>query len=193
MIELFTESLIKSSKSYNSLFNCYNKFAKKGLLDIDKIYKKENITCDQSFIFYLYFISKKINKEFCKINLMVIKYFRDFINILGWSLLSRYKFLDDEDTTKEFCCIKEPLKVPLLVNDFFNNYIQKAIKNIDIYFVVIIISHYCFWIYAHDLTFIKLNLPNIINDDIKDDIFIENNNNDINNKEIDNINKSIII
>ena len=193
LIELFTESLIKSSKSYNSLFNCYNKFAKKGLLDIDKIYKKENITCDQSFIFYLYYISKKINKEFCKINLMVIKYFRDFINILGWSLLSRYKFLDDEDTTKEFCCIKEPLKVPLLVNDFFNNYIQKAIKNIDIYFVVIIISHYCFWIYAHDLTFIKLNLPNIINDDIKDDIFIENNNNDINNKEIDNINKSVII
>ena len=162
--DLFTEDLLKNSQSYNALYSCYNELAKKENLDIDKIDKKELITCDQSFILYLYYISKIVNRDFCLINLIVLKHFRDLVNILGWNLLSRFKSLDDEDTSKDFSSNKEPLKIPLLANDFCNNYIKKVMKDFDIYFAFVIISHFNFWLYANDLTFIKLNLPNAINE-----------------------------
>ena len=164
IIDLFTEEMINNSPSYKALYNSYNELTKKDILDIDKIEKKDSITCDQSFILYLYYISKIVTKDFCMINLMVIKHFRDLINILGWNLLSRFKSLDDEDTSKDFCSVKEPLKIPLLSSDFCNNYIKKVMKDFDVYFGFIIISHFNFWLYANDLTFIKLNLPNVINE-----------------------------
>ena len=164
IIDLFTDEMINNSSSYKTLYKTYNELAEKDILDIEKIEKKESITCDQSFILYLYYISKIVTKDFCEINLIVIKHFRDLINILGWNLLSRFKNLDDEDTSKDFYSIKEPLKIPLLASDFCNNYIKKVIKDIDVYFGFIIISHFNFWLYANDLTFIKLNLPNIINE-----------------------------
>jgi len=164
IIDLFTNEMVNNSSSYKALYKCYNELAEKDILDIEKIEKKESITCDQSFILYLYYISKIVTKDFCEINLIVIKHFRDLINILGWNLLSRFKNLDDEDTSKDFCSIKEPLKIPLLASDFCNNYITKVMKDFDVYFGFIIISHFNFWLYANDLTFIKLNLPNIINE-----------------------------
>ena len=164
IIDLFTEEMINNSPSYKALYNNYNELAKKDILDIDKIEKKDSITCDQSFILYLYYISKIVTKDFCMINLMVIKHFRDLINILGWNLLSRFKSLDDEDTSKDFSSVKEPLKIPLLSSDFCNNYIKKVMKDFDVYFGFVIISHFNFWLYANDLTFIKLNLPNVINE-----------------------------
>ena len=129
VIDLFTDEMINNSSSYKTLYKCYNELKEKDMLDIDKIEKKESITCDQSFILYLYYISKIITKDFCVINLMVIKHFRDLINILGWNLLSRFKTLDDEDTSKDFCCIKEPLKIPLLASDFCNNYIKNYLSS----------------------------------------------------------------
>ena len=197
IIDLFTEEMINNSPSYNALFTCYNELAKKGNLDIGKIEKKESITCDQSFIYYLYYISKIVTQDFCVINLMIIKHFRDLVNILGWNLLSRFKTLDDEDTSKEYSSNKEPLKIPLLTNDFCNNYIKKVMKDFDIYFAFIIISHFNFWLYANDLTFIKLNLPNVLNEKenqkkeknefkVPENIVIEDNHNinsDIKNKD----------
>ena len=164
VIDLFKEEMLNNSPSYKALYNCYNDLAKNNNLDIDKIEKKELITCDQSFILYLCYISKKVTKDFCQINLIVIKHFRDLINILGWNLLSRFKSLEDEDTSKEFSSTKEPLKIPLLADDFCNKYMKKVMKDFDVYFGFIIISHFNFWLYANDLTFIKLNLPNIINE-----------------------------
>lgn len=52
---------------------------KKDMLDITKIDKKEILTYDQSFILYLYYMSKKVTKEFLKINLLIIKHFRGLI------------------------------------------------------------------------------------------------------------------
>ena len=52
--DLFTEDLLKNSQSYNALYSCYNELAKKDNLDIEKIEKKETITCDQAFILYLF-------------------------------------------------------------------------------------------------------------------------------------------
>ena len=195
VIDLFTDEMLENSSSYKALYNCYNELREKDMLDIDKIEKKELITSDQSFILYLYYISKIVTKDFCVINLMVLKHFRDLINILGWNLLSRFKTLDDEDTSKDFCSVKEPLKIPLLASDFCNNYIKKVMKDFDVYFGFIIISHFNFWLYANDLTFIKLNLPNIINEketkikekndfkNIDNNINEDNNNtNDIKNK-----------
>ena len=162
--DLFNDNLLSNSPSYKALYSCYNELAKKDNLDIEKIEKKETITCDQAFILYLFYISKIVNKDFCLINLIVLKHFRDLVNILGWNLLSRFKSLDDEDTSKDFSSNKEPLKIPLLVNDFCNNYIKKVMKDFDVYFAFVIISHFNFWLYANDLTFIKLNLPNAINE-----------------------------
>ena len=162
--DLFNDNLLSNSPSYKALYSCYNELAKKDNLDIEKIEKKETITCDQAFILYLFYISKIVNKDFCLINLIVLKHFRDLVNILGWNLLSRFKSLDDEDTSKDFCSVKEPLKIPLLSSDFCNNYIKKVMKDFDVYFGFIIISHFNFWLYANDLTFIKLNLPNVINE-----------------------------
>ena len=68
IIDLFNEEMINNSESYKSLYNCYNELAKKENLDIEKIDKKENITCDQAFIMYLYYISKIINKSLWRIN-----------------------------------------------------------------------------------------------------------------------------
>ena len=162
--DLFNEEMVNNSNGYNKLYKCYLEMSNKGIENIDKIEKKESTTCDQAFILYLFYISKLIKKEFCKINLMVLKHFRDLINILGWNVLSEYKSLDDEDTSKDFCSIKEPLKIPLIAGDFCNSYMKKVMKDFDVYFGVVIISHFNFWLYANDLTFIKLNLPNIIND-----------------------------
>ena len=124
--------------------------------------KKKLIVCDQAFILYLNYISKFIKKEFCQINLMVLNHFRDLINILRWNLLSEFKILDDEETTKDFCNIKEPLKIPLIAGDFCTNYIKEVMKDFDIFFFLIIF-HFNFWLFANDLIYIKLNLPNIMN------------------------------
>ena len=196
--DLFTEEMINNSSSYKALYTCYNDLVKKGNLDIDKIEKKELITCDQAFIYYLYYISKIVSQDFCLINLIIIKHFRDLVNKLGWNLLSRFKTLDDEDTSIEYSINKEPLKIPLLTNDFCNNYIKKVMNDFDVYFAFIIISHFNFWLYANDLTFIKLNLPNVLNEEEKkmkekndfkvpNNINGEENNNNIKNKK-ENIN-----
>ena len=191
--DLFNNEMVTNSNGYKKLYECCLELTDKGMKDIEKIEKKELITCDQAFILYLFYISKFIKKEFCQINLMVLKHFRDLINILGWNLLSEYKSLDDEDTTKDFCSIKEPLKIPLIAGDFCNNYMKEVIEDFDIYFGVVIISHFNFWLYANDLTFIKLNLPNIISDKenkIKDKIEDKNNSNDSENKENEAKNKN---
>ena len=63
---------------------------------------------------------------------------------------------------------------------------KEVMKDFDVYFGIIIISHFNFWLYANDLTFIKLNLPNIINDKetkIKEKFEIKTNNNEIAGKE----------
>ena len=190
--DLFNNEMVNNSIGYKMLYKCCLDLDNKGIKDIEKIEKKEKIKCDEAFILYLNYISKFIKKEFCQINLMVLKHFRDLINILGWNLLSEFKTLDDEDTTKDFCSIKEPLKIPLIAGDFCNSYMKEVMKDFDVYFGVIIISHFNFWLYANDLTFIKLNLPNIINDkenNIKDKSEDKNNNNDTENKENDNDNE----
>ena len=184
--DLFNDEMINNSNGYKILYECCLKLIKKGFTDIEKIEKKELVTCDEAFILYLFYISKLIKKDFCKINLMVLKHFRDLVNILGWNLLSEYKSLDDEDTSKDFSSIKEPLKIPLIAGDFCNTYIKEVMKDFDVYFGVIIISHFNFWLYANDLTFIKLNLPNIINDKenkMKEKFEIKANNNEIAGKE----------
>ena len=184
--DLFNDEMINNSNGYKILYECCLKLIKKGLTDIEKIEKKELVTCDEAFILYLFYISKLIKKDFCKINLMVLKHFRDLVNILGWNLLSEYKSLDDEDTSKDFSSIKEPLKIPLIAGDFCNTYMKEVMKDFDVYFGVIIISHFNFWLYANDLTFIKLNLPNIINDKenkMKEKFEIKANNNEIAGKE----------
>ena len=196
LIDLFNDEMKNNCGGYKKLYQCCYQMTEKGIKDIEKIEKKELITCDQAFILYLFYISKLVKREFCKINLMVLKHFRDLINILGWNLLSEYKSLEDEDTTKDFCSIKEPLKIPLMSGDFCNSYIKSVMKDFDIYFAIIIISHFNFWLYANDLTFIKLNLPNIINEKdnkIKEKSEAKNNNNnsfienDIKNKNNNNI------
>ena len=149
--DLFNNEIVTNSNGYKKLYECCLDFMDKGLKDIEKIEKKELITCDQAFVLYLFYISKFIKKEFCQVNLMILKYFRDLINILGWNLLSEYKSLDDEDTTKDFCSVKEPLKIPLIAGDFCNSYMKEVIKDFDIYFGVVIISHFNFWLYANDL------------------------------------------
>ena len=176
--ELFSEELINESSGYKKLYECLKGMKSKGISDIDKIEKKEQITCDESFILYLFYISKYIKKDFCKINLMVLKHFRDLVNILGWNLISVYKSLDDEDISKDFSTVKDPLKIPLLANDFFNSYIKEVMKDFDVYFAVVIISHYVFWLYANNLTSIKLNIPTIINE--KEQSSLKQNNNEIN-------------
>ena len=184
--DLFNDEMINNSNGYKMLYECCIKLIKKGFTDVEKIEKKELVTCDEAFILYLFYISKFIKKDFCKINLMVLKHFRDLVNILGWNLLSEYKSLDDEDTSKDFSSIKEPLKIPLIAGDFCNTYMKEVMKDFDVYFGVIIISHFNFWLYANDLTFIKLNLPNIINDKetkMKEKFEIKTNNNEITGKE----------
>ena len=184
--ELFSDEMINNSYGYKVLYECCLNLIKRGFTDVEKIEKKELVTCDEAFILYLFYISKFIKKDFCKINLMVLKHFRDLVNILGWNLLSEYKSLDDEDTSKDFSSIKEPLKIPLIAGDFCNTYMKEVMKDFDVYFGIIIISHFNFWLYANDLTFIKLNLPNIINDKetkIKEKFEIKTNNNEIAGKE----------
>jgi len=186
VMDLFDENMINSSNGYKALFKCCSDMTASKVQEVEKIEKKESIVCDQAFILYLFYISKFVKKEFCKIQLMVLKHFRDLINILGWNLLSEYKSLDDEDTSKDFCSTKEPLKIPLISSDFCNSYMKEVMKDFDVYFGFVIISHFNFWLYANDLTYIKLNLPNIINEKevkIKDKNEEKNNNDNINNDE----------
>ena len=92
--DLFNDEMINNSSGYKMLYECCLKLIKKGFTDIEKIEKKELVTCDEAFILYLFYISKLIKKDFCKINLMVLKHFRDLVNLLVSNLLSEYKSLD---------------------------------------------------------------------------------------------------
>lgn len=184
ILDLFDDELIKENNGYKKLYECAKLLLNDGYIEVKKFNQKENITCDQAFVLYLIYISQIVKKTFCKINLIVIKYYRDLVNLLGWNLLSEFKSLLDEDTSKEFSSIKEPLKIPLIAEDFCNNYMKEVLKEFDNYFTIIIISHFNFWLYANDLTFIKLNLPNIeIEKNSKMKSKEDNKNSNINNNE----------
>ncbi len=152
----------EDNSGFTILYKVTKDLIEKGYTEI-KEGDDKNITCDQSFCLFLIYISKYVKNEFFKIILILLKNYRDCMNILGWEILSKYKTLDDENTNLSFCSVKDPSRLPLIANEFLNEYLNIKIPNFDKYFSTIIIGHFNFWLFGNNLTFIKLD---IINDDL---------------------------
>lgn len=132
--------------------------------------QEKNITCDQAIALFLIEISKVVTFDFFKIVVILLKHYRDCMNKLGWEILAQYKKLNDENSSAEFCSVKDPSRLPEIANDFLLEYLPSTLPNFDRYFAVVIISHFNFWLYGNDYTFINLELQkNIFNNSTQDD------------------------
>ena len=66
--------------------------------------------------------------------------------------------------------MKDPSRLPEIANDFLLEYLPSILPNFDRYFAVVIISHFNFWLYGNDYTFINLELQkNIFNNSSQDE------------------------
>ena len=132
--------------------------------------QEKNITCDQAIALFLIEISKDVTFDFFKIVVILLKHYRDCMNKLGWEILAQYKKLNDENSSAEFCSVKDPSRLPEIANDFLLEYLPSILPNFDRYFAVVIISHFNFWLYGNDYTFINLELQkNIFNNSSQDE------------------------
>ena len=120
----------------------------------------KHITCDQAMTLFLLSMSKSVTVDFFKLIVVIIKQYRDCMNKLGWQILSQYKKLNDEDRSSEYCSVKDASRLPEIANDFLSTYLPIKLPSFDKYFAVILISHFNFWLYGNDYTFISLSIGN---------------------------------
>ena len=186
----------EENSGFRILYKITKKLIESGNLEIKEGDDKQ-ITCDESFGLFLIYISKYVKSDFFKIILILLKNYRDCMNILGWEILSKYKTLEDENTRKKFCSVKDPSRLPLIANEFLNEYLDKKFPNFDKYLSSVIIGHFNFWLFGNNLTLIQLDIINDDyineNDDNKNIVKEEKNkveNNNIENKGDGNLNSS---
>jgi len=125
---------------------------------IEEDEKKVKSTCDDAFALFLVEISKKVAPKLYKIFLIFIRYYRECMNKLGWEIINQYKDLEDEPTYLDFCTVKKPEYLPQIVNDFVGGFLFKQCPNFDKNLVIVMVSHFCYWLYQNQYTHMKINL-----------------------------------
>lgn len=167
-----------ADKSYNSYMKIYERV--KYFYENPKMYREtinsssaefsekykfknnKKITCDDLFGVYLNDISNYINSTFYKSVIILLRHYRDCMNILGWEIFEQYKDLLDEPTESEFCCVKNAENLPEICNDFLNNYLPNKLPSFDKHIASVIICEFCDWLYRKKFTHIRLNPNNDI-------------------------------
>jgi hypothetical protein len=125
------------------------------LSDRNKFKFLKEFTCDDLFGIYLNDISNNITQVFYKSVVILLRYYRDCMNLIGWDTLSNYKDLYDEKTEYEFTSVKNGELLPDIFNDFLEEYIPKRLPCFDIHIASVVISEFNDWLYRHAFTHIK--------------------------------------
>ncbi len=124
---------------------------------IQAIKDNKNITCDDLFGVYLCEMSNYINQTFYKSVIILLRHFRDCMNLLGWEIYDQYKDLYEEKTAFEFCEIINGELLPEICNDFLQDYLPIKLSNFDKHIAMVVICEFCDWIYKRKFTHIRLN------------------------------------
>lgn len=128
--------------------------------DNDSNINRKDLTCDMAIAMFIIELTKSVTPSFYKMIIILLKHYRDCMNILGWEILAQHKYLIDEDCGKDYCSVKDPSRLPEIANDFINEYLSLHLPKYDRYFAVIIISHFNFWLFKNNYTNINLKLKN---------------------------------
>jgi len=117
------------------------------------------ITCDDLIGAYLNIISNYINRQFYKSVIILLKNYRECMNLLGWEVFSQYKDLKDEKTELQYCEVKNGELFPEICNEFLNQYFPQKIPSFDKHIAAVVVCEFCDWLYRNKFTHISLN-PN---------------------------------
>ena len=96
--------------------------------------------------------------KFFKSLVIFIKNLRDCTNLLGWDVLSQYKELSAEPTDFDFTTLKNAEHIPEIIDDFVNIFLKNNLPQFDKHLAVVLVSHFCDWLYKYKFTNIKINL-----------------------------------
>lgn len=125
-----------------------------------QVVTRNKITCDDIFACFLIHMARIANEKFYKTIIVLIKHFRECMNKLGWDILSQFKHLSDEQTTLDFCSVKNGEHLPEIASDFINVYLPSKLPQFDKKIASVIVSQFCDWLHKHKLTHIKLRYIN---------------------------------
>ena len=145
--------------TYTELYNKVKYFMENNLSDRLLCRDDDNkliFTCDDIFALFLIEVSKIFTEKFYKTIVIFIKSYRDCLNKVGWEILQQYKSLDKEPTHLEFTSVKSGDFIPDVCNDFLNIYLPSHLPSFDKYFAIVLINHFCDWIYKFNFTKIKI-------------------------------------
>ncbi len=121
---------------------------------------KKQLTCDDLFGIYLCEISENVNKTFYRSVIILLKQYRDCMNLLGWELWEQYKDLLDEPTEFEFCDVKTGGLLPEICNEFLNDFLPLKLPSFDRHIACVVICEFCDWLYKSKFTHIRVNVCN---------------------------------
>ena len=125
------------------------------LSDKNKSNFLKNLTCDDLFGIYLNDISNNINDVFYRSIIILLRHYRDCMNLVGWDIYNKYKDLIDEKTDCEFTSIKNGELLPDIYNDFLKRYIPKRLPCFDKHIASVVICEFNDWLYRRKFTHIK--------------------------------------
>jgi hypothetical protein len=117
----------------------------------------KKLTCDDLFGIYLSEISSHVNQTFYKSITILLKQYRDCMNLLGWELWELYKDLLEEKTELEYCEVKNAELLPEICNEFLNEFLPVKLPSFDKHIACVAICEFCDWIYKSKFTHIRLN------------------------------------
>ena len=147
---------------YTKIKNIISSNEQKNIENNQKNYDDEEkeiiYTCDDLFATFLMEISQKVNNSFYKLILIFIRFYRECMNKLGWEILYQFKDLEDELTYLDYCSIKNGEYLPQISNDFINHFLLKKCPDFDKNIAVVLVSHFCHWLYIKNYTHMKINL-----------------------------------
>jgi len=120
--------------------------------------KENKYTCDDLFAIFLVEMSQKVIPSFYKLILIFIRFYRECMNKLGWEILYQFKDLEDESTYLDYCTIKCGEYLPQISNDYIKHFLVKKCPDFDNNIAVVLVSHFCHWLYKKNYTHMRVNL-----------------------------------
>ncbi len=101
---------------------------------------------------YLYEMSKKVNEKFFMTLIIFTRLYRDYMNIHGWDIVSRYKAVSKEERDTSYAKCSDAEHMPEACNDFAKNYLPKEHPSFDQEIAIDITLHLCQWLYRKGYT-----------------------------------------
>lgn len=114
--------------------------------------------CNRILAEYLYEMGQKVSEKFFATLIMVVKLYRDYMNLHGWELIGRYKTVSSEESSKTFANFCDAEHMPEASNDFLKNFLPRELPNFDQMICVDITFHFCRWLSSKNYTHTNISL-----------------------------------